>query len=230
MDQALGRCTAALGGHYAGDPLQRLGKNIVNDEVIVFVVMAHLGRGLGHAIGDHLLAILTATMEALLENRQARRQNEDGLGLRQLVADLAGSLPVDVQKHIDPLIQTAFYGLAGGAIVVAKYLGPFEEGTPGYLGLEFLLVHKVVMHAIFLPRPHGAGGVGDGELHPAIVIVLLQQRVQQTGFSRSAGGGDNKQGANVGHSRNLYAIGRHIAASTGGGGPSRRGRIAEESG
>jgi hypothetical protein len=68
----------------------------------------------------------------------------------------------------------------------------FKKGIVFNHGDKLLMVDKMIVDAILLPRPTVSGGMGDGGLN---IVYLCENSRDQTGFACARGGGDNKQSA-----------------------------------
>src|SRR3569832_366746 len=161
---------------------------VVDDEIIVLVVVRHLRRGLLHAARDHLLAVLTAAAQALLQGLARGRQHEDAGGLGEGGAHLARALPIDLEHHVGATVELVLQTVLGGPIKIAEHLGVLEKGPRRHHGLERLDRHKVIIDPVALARSHRPRGVRDRQ---GKVGRELEQLAHQTRLARARGRGDH---------------------------------------
>mmetsp|Transcript_6690 Transcript_6690/g.18327 ORF Transcript_6690/g.18327 Transcript_6690/m.18327 type:complete len:228 (-) Transcript_6690:1109-1792(-) len=113
-----------------------------------------------------LLTLGAAAPKSLLKLSQIRRRDENVLGIGEgaPLLDLLGTLDVDVQQTDLPLLPDGLYSGLRRPVDVAVHMRKLDE-LVGLLRLPLhgLQVGEVVVHAIRLPGPRCAGGVGDGE-------------------------------------------------------------------
>ena len=140
--------------------------------------------------------------ESLLERPPCRRQDEDGAGLRQALADLAGALPVDLQKHEASGRQRIANRLHAGAVEIVVHLGVLQKLAALHHFPESLGGDEVVIAAVDFGRPGLARGVGDRESEPRLA---LHQRLDEAGLAGARGGGNHVQTSGFGrHGSTFY--------------------------
>ena len=104
MQADLTRRLQAFGGEDGLDHVDAFVDIDINDDVIIFRIVAHFRTRFCHAFPYDLFTILGAGIEPAFQFGHARRQNEhaDQI-LRRIFGQLLGALPVDIEHHIAAL-------------------------------------------------------------------------------------------------------------------------------
>lgn len=165
---------------------------IVDDQIVIFDIVAHFGGGLLHAAFDDVPVVLPAVVQALAQGGGAGRQDEHGAGIRCQTAYLLGTLPVDLENQVVALGQGLSYPGVRGTVIVAEDFGMFKKLAAADHGLEVVYAGEVVVDAIGFTRTGGAGGMGNGY---ADKWQVIQQGLDQTGFAGTRRGGNDVKGA-----------------------------------
>ena len=98
----------------------------IDDDVVAFRQLAPLVAGAAHPSPDHLVGVLRARVQALLQVGGGRRQDEDADDiLARLLPQLLGTLPVDIEQHILSGRKRGFDRRARPAVALAEPIGPF---------------------------------------------------------------------------------------------------------
>src|SRR5574344_128520 len=176
--------------------VQRGAEVVIDDQIVVFNIMAHLGGGLLHAALDHVFAVLTPVVQTLAQGFTTGRQDEYGTGSGHQAAHLPGALPVDFQNQVLALIQRLLHPLLGGAVKIAEYFGMFQKLATSDHGSKVVLAGEVVVDTVGFTRAHGAGGVGNGDANE---VQFVQQCLDQAGFARARRGGQDVKGSRSAH-------------------------------
>ena len=169
---------------------------IVDHQVVVFDVVAHLADGLAHASFDDLAAVLAAVGQAVTQSFLGRRQDEDGFGLRHQLAHLLCTLPVDLQNQVEAFGQGLLDPFLRGAVKVVEDLGVLEKFAAFEHGVELRMVDEVVVDSVHLAWTHGAGGMRDRD---ANLRLAVDQGLDQAGLAGAGGSGNDVEGAGGGH-------------------------------
>jgi hypothetical protein len=144
---------------------------------------------LRHARGD-LRRRVAARTQARGQRIEIGRGDEHADGLRrQRRLHLPVALPVDVEQHVLAARQRRFHRPARRAIGAAEDARIFQEFVVLNHRVETFLVDEMIMHAVSLTRPRGAGGGADGEGQP---VVARQQRARNRGLAGARGGGQHQ--------------------------------------
>ena len=110
---------------------------VVDDGVVEFRAVGHVGGGVGQPAGDDRVAVGPAvrsrSSSAAREGGRMKIDAQSGHAL----AHLAGALPVDLQQHAAPGGELRRDLLAAGAVLVVEHAGVLEEGAGGDQPLEF---------------------------------------------------------------------------------------------
>jgi len=107
------------------------------------------------------------------------------------LADAGGAERIDIEQDIDAMLELRDDGGLERAVMVAVDLGVFQKISGLDVGLKVFLGEKMVILAIDLSGPRGAGRARDG----VNKIRLLAERGNERGFSRAGGGGDDEKNA-----------------------------------
>src|SRR3989304_621217 len=73
-----------------------------------------------------------------------------------------------------------------------KHLGILEKIARLYQFPEGIMVHEMIIHAVFLARAHGPGSIGHGQYN---IRGSVKQIPDQAGFPGPRRGGDDKEPA-----------------------------------
>ncbi len=73
-------------------------ERVVDDQVVEFAEVGHLGDGIVHAPGDDLRGVLGASGKPLGQSLPGGRQDEDADAAGVALANLARSLPIDLEN------------------------------------------------------------------------------------------------------------------------------------
>lgn len=98
-------------------------------------------------------------------------------------------LHFNVQQHDAALFRLLLNRHLAGAVAVAAKLGVLDEAVLGDEVLKVLHRHKVVVLAVLLARPRGAGGVRDGQAKG--VRVALKEEVVEGALADAGRAGDD---------------------------------------
>ena len=134
----------ALGGDDCPDPGMAGREIVINQDIIIFRPVADLVASPRHAPGDNLVAVLGPAPETRLQGGDRRGQDEDGDHQRPEVgiAELLGTLPVDVEQHIAPGPDRRLDRAARGAVGVAEDNCVLEHLAAGHHRVKPLLGHE----------------------------------------------------------------------------------------
>ena len=157
-----------------------MGEVVIDHQVVVLDVMAHLADRFAHALLDDLVAVLAAVVQALAQSFLGRREDEDRLGLRHQPAHLLGTLPVDFQNQVEALGQGLLQPALRGTVEVAEHFGMFEELVALQTLEKILAADEVVVHAVDLARAHGASRVRNRHPH---LRLCVDQGLDQAGLA-----------------------------------------------
>ncbi len=94
------RVAQAGGTHHCNQIVQRNVDFVIDYNVVKFGHMAHFPACAKQAAADHLVAVGAATAQSRLELFHRRRHDEDADRLREGLAHLLGTLPVDLEQGI----------------------------------------------------------------------------------------------------------------------------------
>src|ERR1700694_689821 len=157
--RAAGAQLASAAVEYGGDVHRRLVEPIVDHYKVKFVVVRHVGGGLGQSSRDGLSAIGATLAQALLERGARRRQDEYAGAVGHRAAYLAGTLPVDLQQHVVAGRKLVAHLRGTGTVVVVEYLRVLEESVLPDQLLELPRRDEMVFAPLDLSRTRLAGGV-----------------------------------------------------------------------
>lgn len=118
---------------------------------------------LGQPLLDALLLLGAAAPQPPLELLLAGRRDEDEARGDVAALDLLDALHLDVQEHHLALLALLADRALAGAVAVAAELRVLHEAVLRDQLLEPGVRHEVVVDAVLLARPRGAGGVADGQ-------------------------------------------------------------------
>jgi hypothetical protein len=142
------------------------------------------------APADLLLVVARPRAEPVLEGGVVRREKKDRYRGDPALADLPGSLDVDVQEQVAPRIERRLARLPPGPVTVAENVGPFEEPFPGHHGVELRLVHEVVLAPVLLVGAPWARRVGNREIDP---VHAGEEALRDARLPRARRGRDHEQ-------------------------------------
>ncbi|CSC00303.1 Uncharacterised protein [Vibrio cholerae] len=76
-----------------------------------------------------------------------------------MATDLTRTLPVDIEKHINPFVECVFNPHPRSAVIVAKHFCVFEEFPFADKLNEMFFLDKMVMNAILFAGAHTTRGM-----------------------------------------------------------------------
>jgi len=169
------------------------------DGILVMVPIAQFDGGVVEAEVELLGGFGAAAEEALAESLEVGGHEKDvaeggldfGVGG---CTDMGGTLGVDIEDDVMPAAELVKDGGEGGAVEVVVDLGVFEESVGGDLLLEACGVEEMVIETIAFAGARGAGGAGDAEGE----VGGGGNGLEQGGFARSGGSGENEEDAVAG--------------------------------
>src|SRR5689334_2869718 len=131
----------------------------IDDDIVVFPPMAHLVGGLGHPRTDDGLAVLRTALEASLQLRGSRWQNEDADKISALIlAQLLRALPVDIKQNVAARLQSLDYWPSWRAVPISEYFRPFQKFALCDHSIEARAINKMIITAANLARALGPRG------------------------------------------------------------------------
>ena len=120
----------ALGLDDGGEFIDGAGKDIIDEDVLIFAVVLDLLAGLGKAALDDDFVDFAlgaaAVGEAHPEDFRRGREDEDGDSIGHPCADLFGALDVYIEEKVAAMSERFTQGGTWGAIVVAKDIAVTE--------------------------------------------------------------------------------------------------------
>lgn len=122
---------AAAGPQYGIEIGNCRGKDIVHDQVFIpgrfLDLVACCSKSARQLFGCFRVAVL----QALPEDFQRRRENENSMGPGKGAPDLASSLDVDIQKDVVTRCEPVCHLPAVSAVIFPMHLSPFKK-TSGF--------------------------------------------------------------------------------------------------
>ena len=176
---------------------------VVDDDVVEFRMVSHVVHGIAQAPRDHLIAIGPSTAQSLGQRLPRGRQDEDAVtafaASLRVAANLCGALPVDLEDDIVAFAKGSRQRFPARAVVMIEHPCMLEKAVFGDHGFETRHVNEMIIPAINFIGSLRASRVRDAHSE---IRLLLKQRLDQTGFARARGCGNDKQSS----SRHLHLI------------------------
>src|SRR5579863_10317339 len=132
--------------------LECLFEVIVHNEIIILAIIPDLLPRPFEAPSNLLWRVRLALQEPCPKRLWRGREDVDIHPFRVLLFELHGPLGIDVEDHVDPLIEFFHQEVAGGSIEVPMDLRPLHKLVSVFFPLEGRRVDKEIIFAMDLPR------------------------------------------------------------------------------
>src|SRR5439155_10288019 len=152
MSGTLLRATQPRRPHDSGQVVDGRSKLLINNNIIELAAVAHfLARRVEPAL-DGLGIVLAPPQEALPEQGDRRRQDEDVDRLRNEFSHLRCPLPVDLEQDVLAGFHLVFKPAPAGRVPVAVHVRVLQKLSGVFQSAEGLRRHEMIVDAIGFPR------------------------------------------------------------------------------
>ena len=159
-----------LGEHDGVDLAHGAFHRVVDDEIIIGISGLKLDL-CAHEAFLHLFGTVGATArQAFFKRLPRRRRDEDAHDIRPLMHNLQGTLYLDIEDDVLPLLHGLVDKLFRRAVEVADILGILQKGVLRDHFAELVDVGKVIVDAVYLAGTRRTRRGGNGEIK--IVAIL----------------------------------------------------------
>ena len=158
--------------------------------MIIATLKFHLPSG-GIQTGPDLVIVLGSAMpDPLLKVRRRGRLDEDETRTIHRLAHLERTLRVDLQDHVDTVLDPTFHRATQRAVTVAVDLCVLEELAGPHAALELGRCEEIVVGPVALTRSRRPRGGRNGNPH---VGSALDERLDERSFAGARRPRDDEQ-------------------------------------
>ena len=109
MQLLLARLRQLVGAENRAQVIKGVGEVVVDQQVVVLDIVAHLFSSCGNTFLNHLCIILSALVQSLAKGLFRGRQDKDAGAVGEQFAHLSGTLPIDFENYIFATGQNMVY-------------------------------------------------------------------------------------------------------------------------
>src|SRR5690606_506865 len=133
-------------------------KFLINNNILALGSVRHFAACCQQTLGNHVRCILASATQTGFERFNGWGQDENAYRLREVPSNLSRALPVNFEKHIAALLDEGFNSIAGRAVKVAVYFGPFKQAAIVAQLHELFYGYETVVFIGLFAATRGAGG------------------------------------------------------------------------